>query len=509
MIESIIPGIITNIASDPIGRRLTEGRNRKAFYDTVAAALYAYRLDVPKDRDIDQSWVMELLKDGDIHRWFWERHISHMTLDKEAFVGDARAIIGSRISDQNFESFCYADLLSDLFDAYVTAFRKVNPLEAMAADLLELKEMVLAIYKKAVVDNSEDRPEHVFYGHRYTKSAILEAIEKGQAVQILGDELMGKTACLKWLAQQSFSKQTRTAFVNADDLLEKTPVHLVEEIGRSLGEETAVLRMLSRNENNAAGYALRELAQQEDPLVLLLDNAQHLATREHGFDKGFFDICRGLVESKHLVWVSASREDLYDLFFKTGLTSGFLNGARKVWLGMIARDEVAEMGFTEDHLQSLFDLTGGFAHGLLWVRDVFLKKPTADILYLADEYYSNFSTLYKNRWRQLVNYRDILIQCNDGCDYFSLDEKDKNKATALINRGILKRSQSNTLQPASKAWQRYIKLGIKFSSLKDKPTKEAENKLLLEISKIIDKIDLNLDKIQSSNQSMLNKFGES
>ena len=82
-------------------------------------------------------------------------------------------------------------------------------------------------------------------------------------------------------------------------------------------------------------------------LALLLDDAHRLASSNHGFTSEFFDFCRSQTENQRLIWVSTARDDLFDLFHREGMSSTFLNGARKIWLGLLTRDEVIELGFEE------------------------------------------------------------------------------------------------------------------------------------------------------------------
>jgi hypothetical protein len=86
------------------------------------------------------------------------------------------------------------------------------------------------------------------------------------------------------------------------------------------------------------------------PFVLLMDDADALATLGRGFDVEFFNVVRSLVQGRKLTWVSAARRNLYDLFKGKGLTSDFLNDARKIWVGPLREDaslKLAALGATE------------------------------------------------------------------------------------------------------------------------------------------------------------------
>src|SRR5262249_54903785 len=143
-----------------------------------------------------------------------------------------------------------------------------------------------------------------------------------------------------------------------------TPASMVQSIARALGKPE-VAAVLDRPDETAAqaGRGLDALV----PFVLLVDDADALCTRGQGFDDGFFEALRTLVQRGDLTWVSASRRNLYEAFRGRGLTSRFLNDALKISIGPLSKAaavELAGRGPEAAVAMRMVETAGGFAYGL-------------------------------------------------------------------------------------------------------------------------------------------------
>jgi nucleoside phosphorylase len=189
------------------------------------------------------------------------------------------------------------------------------------------------------IDRDQD-----FIGRAHECDTILESIEQGQPVQILGESLMGKTSLLRWVQRNAVPDRPA---IWVDPTQGLSPASMVKAIAEALGkaEHAAAVQAPGASSADAAGVLTSIV-----PFVLLMDDADALATLGRGFDVEFFNVVRSLVQGRKLTWVSAARRNLYDLFKGKGLTSDFLNDARKIWVGPLREDaslKLAALGATE------------------------------------------------------------------------------------------------------------------------------------------------------------------
>ena len=150
---------------------------------------------------------------------------------------------------------------------------------------------------------------------------------------------------------------------------------MVQSIARALGEPAAAA-VLDRPDAtaNQAGKVLDALV----PFVLLVDDAGSLCSRGEGFEDGFFEAVRTLVQRGALTWVSASRRNLYEAFKTKGLTSRFLNDALKISVGSLSKAAAVELARRRpeaDVATRMVDTAGGFAYGLQWLGDFVCRRP--------------------------------------------------------------------------------------------------------------------------------------
>lgn len=102
---------------------------------------------------------------------------------------------------------------------------------------LKLKEYA-AVRRGAspfVVGPPIDRDED-FFGRGAQRDILIEALQRGQSVEILGERRMGKTSLLWWAARHAPQEQDRpVALVSAQGIDGRSPTALVRAAGRALG----------------------------------------------------------------------------------------------------------------------------------------------------------------------------------------------------------------------------------------------------------------------------------
>jgi nucleoside phosphorylase len=297
------------------------------------------------------------------------------------------------------------------------------------------------------IDQADD-----FLGRGNETRWIQEAIEKGQPVQVLGENLMGKTSLLRWVQRNVLLDRP---VVWVDPTRGLTPASMVLSIARALGkaEAAAALGRPEASAGEAAG-ALDALV----PFVLLMDDADALAGLGRGFDDGFFGALRGLVQSRKLTWVSASRRNLYDLFKGKGLPSEFLNDAVKVWAGPLdagAARELAERGAPAD-VDRVVAEASGFAYGLQWLGDFLYRRPKA-IEPACDAFADELEPVFERWWGGLeVLDRQLLKGCLAGeVRVEGLENKARRRLRRLVERGFSVEREGRFLVEGE-AWRGFV-----------------------------------------------------
>jgi hypothetical protein len=172
-------------------------------------------------------------------------------------------------------------------------------------------------------------------------SELLDALDQGNAIEIVGEPQMGRSHVLRWTAKQAEMFDKRAARVSAKELAKPTPEALLRKVADVLGCLEAVEAVLYEqralpNEADAA-RALRLL----HGSWIVIDDAEALAVEGNGFTGGtFFSELRGAVQDRKIHWISASSQPLGELFEARGLTSRFLNDATRTYAGGLDRTEV-------------------------------------------------------------------------------------------------------------------------------------------------------------------------
>lgn len=296
-------------------------------------------------------------------------------------------------------------------------------------------------------------------GRSAQKDELLKAFDRGQAVQIIGPRKMGKSSLLEWMKRHAGALGKRAALINARGLPRRSPAELVLAAATSLGKRAEVKAALYEQsavpDAAAAAKALPLLA----PAVLLVDEAGALVEGDHGFDKGFFDTLRSLGQARDKVqWISASEDDLFGAFESTGLTSRFLNDARKIYAGALSEADAKK--FLLDRMgdaarvQAAYDLVGGFPAPLGWLVDHKGIDPTrweAELLRWA-------RPLFLLWWQGMsAGERALLKRAEAGSIKRSdLGDEERLVAVKLLDRGFLIEGAGG-FGLCGKAWRGFVR----------------------------------------------------
>ncbi|HEX7843352.1 MAG TPA: AAA family ATPase [Kofleriaceae bacterium] len=256
------------------------------------------------------------------------------------------------------------------------------------------------------IDRNED-----FVGRVDERRWLREAIDKRQPVQLVGERLMGKTSLLRWVERTVLLDRP---VIWLDPSRGLTPAAMVQSIARALGKPEAAA-LLDRPTATAdhAGKVLDALV----PFVLLVDDADALCSRGKGFEDGFFEAVRTLVQDGQLTWVSASCNDLYDTFRARGLTSRFLNDAKKLPVGPLSKAaaiELAQRGHAAAVATKMVDAVAGFAYGLQWLGDFVCRRP-GQLDQACDAFADDVASTFQSWWAGLdPQERQLMKRCLAG-----------------------------------------------------------------------------------------------
>jgi nucleoside phosphorylase len=295
--------------------------------------------------------------------------------------------------------------------------------------------------------------EQDFFGRKHEQTRLLDAIGKGLPVQLLGGAKVGKSSLLRWV-ERHVPAGRPVAWIEPGGAL--SPVTLVAEIARKLGRDEVVTQL---KREGVSTHAAEEQLQSLGEFVLVMDEADKLATAGREFEEGFFEKVRGLVERRALTWVSASRRDLYDLFLQRGLTSRFLNSSERLWLGPLDPDaarEVAAQGAAE-HVDRMLREAGGFAYGLQWLGDRLLRM--TDVEEVCDTFREEMDRrVFSSWWEGLQPVeRALLKDCGRSEVHASgEDESRRRRLRSLHERGFLVKNDGRYGLALGEAWKGFV-----------------------------------------------------
>ena len=297
-----------------------------------------------------------------------------------------------------------------------------------------------------------------FFGRDHEKGWLLNAIGKRGVVQILGGAKTGKSSLLRWLHRHIPDGKP---VVRLDPGKGLSPTTLVAEIARGLGRLEAAASLSQADAT--VDQACRQLAALT-PCVLLIDDANKLATTGHGFTEEFFEKIRGHVEhdteSNRLTWVSVSRLDLYDLFQQKGLTSRLFQSSECVWsrpLDAASARRLAEQGQPE-YIERILREAGGFAYGLQWLGDRLMRgSDRADEA--CDAFRNEMGARVFDSWWELLSAeeRALLKACaRTEVDANGYNETMRQTLVRLTTRGYVDRDTGRFRLAAGEAWREFV-----------------------------------------------------
>ncbi len=271
------------------------------------------------------------------------------------------------------------------------------------------------------------------FGRDRERRDLMDAIHKGQSVEILGEQCTGKSSLLRWLERHIPRQEKQNVVrIDAQSLAGRSEGALVAEVARQLGHQ--------RSQSLSANGAVERLLESLCPLVLLIDKAEELAVKGHGFTRDFFSFCRHLCTAQRsLVWVSVSGKAIGQLFSLRGLSSDFLNHSEKIYLGGLEREAVEELlaPLDESWAEWAWEQLGGWVWGLQWIGDRAWRQGKLNREDLADELALDAREHFK-RWWVVRDEREqaILKEAISGICWSGLPPELRQN---LRSRGLLQR----------------------------------------------------------------------
>jgi len=300
------------------------------------------------------------------------------------------------------------------------------------------------------IDRDED-----FVGREVEVSNIEVAIRSRKAVQILGGAKVGRTSLLRWFERHPPGEGPIARLSPGQGL---SPVTFVAAIAEQLGKGAAAEPLRRRS---ATMPQTSEVLAKLVPFVLLLDDADTLATHGEGFGPGFFDgVVRGFVENGQMKWISVSRQDLCDVLKREGLGSKLLDSSERVWVGPL--EERAAQGIAKRagarFAPRMVEEAGQWAYGLQWLGDRLHRMPMdGDLVF--DQFEDEARRMFGSWWEMLsASQRQWLKRCLEGTvRRGELTDDARRELHRLVTRKLVfEREGVYRLAPGN-AWARFIR----------------------------------------------------
>jgi hypothetical protein len=297
-----------------------------------------------------------------------------------------------------------------------------------------------------------------FFGRRYQRGLLEDALSRGQPIQILGERRMGKTSLLRWVERHAPRVQHRpVAWVNAQGLAGRSPAELVQVAAWALGRLPQVEPLFEERTGVPGARVAEEALLQLLPCALLVDEAAALAAPESGFDQAFLNLLRALGQDGKLLWVSASGEDLQQHFGQLGLTSHFLNDSRRVSVGQLEEEaarELAARGLAAEQVERVLGEAGGFAYGLQCLCDLLWRGVVWEeaVDALADEMASTMEGWWRRRG---PGDQALLKRLAAGVPAVDLDRPLRQRARRLVAAGLAAEGNGEFSLP-DRLWRNFV-----------------------------------------------------
>ena len=285
-----------------------------------------------------------------------------------------------------------------------------------------------------------------FFGRQQQRAQIIQALERCQPVQLLGERRMGKTSLLLWAKRhaEEYRPGWAVAWVDAGALMDRSPAGLVQAIAESLGVKVT---------STAPGETLKGLL----PLVLLVDEAAALAAPGHSFDATFLGLLRATGQRKELAWLSTSHADLHALFMEDHLTSPFLNDSLKLTVGALekeAAETLLNQGLTSVQTFVALAEAGRLPYPLQWIADALFQRQSPKVA--ADALREAMEPAYDSWWRSAEEQEKRLLgACVEGVTLAGLADLDRRRLRRLVDRGLAEEEEGRFTLPGA-AWRDFV-----------------------------------------------------
>ena len=289
------------------------------------------------------------------------------------------------------------------------------------------------------------------YRRRAALSQVLDAVERRQPAQILGETRMGKTSLLHQI-KRHLPQDLASVWVSAQD--QSDEVALVRHAAGVLGH-AALKRTLSAAipGSQAVLLALEELA----PFAWLVDEADVLAKGEHPLSDGFQNKCRALCQDRRLLFVTASQDNLHLLLVARGLGSRFLNDSVAVSVGAIEPDACQEL-LSPLHPAAracALEQAGGFAYGLQLMGDDLWRD--GQIHHACGRLDNTLRGTFDHWWKRRTPLeRTLLARVQQELAVDWNQEEVRAVLMAIIDRGLLAEKDGQLTIPGA-SWKGYVK----------------------------------------------------
>jgi hypothetical protein len=299
-------------------------------------------------------------------------------------------------------------------------------------------------------------------GRTSQRNELLAAFERGQAVQLIGPNRMGKSSLLRWMERKAKEMGKRAAFVNARGLAGRSPAELVLAAAEALGKRDAVKRELEAVRAVPDATDAARVVEMLGPVCLVVDEADALAEPGHGFDRGFFDTLRALGQDRKVQWVSGSKRDLFDQFVTTGMTSAFLNDARKIYVGALSRADGERLlrEYVKDSFRVGFawEVAGGFAPLLKWVGAK-LSAEDADPGAVEKGLRVWGTPLLEQWWGGLGAEERAVLKAavGEGMETAKMGERERRVAEGLARSGFLVQGEGGRMVLGGRVWREFVR----------------------------------------------------
>jgi ATP-dependent DNA helicase RecG len=291
-----------------------------------------------------------------------------------------------------------------------------------------------------------------FFGRRKQRDQLHDAIQQGESVQILGEQLMGKTALLRWVERHAPTWQDRPVVrIDAEGVAGHSPEELLVAVAKSRGIEGKAKEKL-RSESGLRTEVLEVLL----PLVLLIDNGSALG---RNFDAEFLDLLRSKTQERTLVIVLTARENLRHSLQSQRLSSRFLNDAQIVWTEQLepeaARALAARHGQTA--VERILEQAGRIPYALKMLTDLMQQSESDDWGAVCDRFAVRMESLFSDWWQSRSDEEQSLLRkCVAGVMRSTLaTTRDRYDVSHLEGLGLLV-EQNGLYKLPGAAWREYV-----------------------------------------------------